>query len=227
MSMFWAIALGGVGLLLTAAVYLVWMNWNGDEMWPRIISALGIGAITLVVAVLTGLKASREDIKFSSIVVFDETTHSPPILRPDPDRAFDPAYRRISDLTTLTLDLKEAPQSPEEISTYCGELLQYKLLIDLRDIQRAGTAVGVALGAPRLHVMPSNAIVKLPDQVELQPSDFSGYDSNRFAKTQSAAFGWRIMGGLRLPSSHKSGIANIDWTRTAHNPARSTRIFYV
>ncbi len=203
MSIFWAFALAGVGLLLVAAAYLVWMNWSGDEMWPRIISALGIGAITLVVAVLTGLKPSREEIKFASVVIIDDATRRPPILRPDPDRAFDPAYQRIMDLTSLTLELNETPQSPDQISSYCAELLQYKLLSDLRDIQRAGTGVGVALGAPRLQVMPSNAIVKLPDQVELPPSDFAGYDSNRFSKTQTAAFRWEIMGGLRLPQHTK------------------------
>jgi hypothetical protein len=43
----------GVGLVgvLFAVMYLVWVNWSGD-MWPRLISAFGGGAITLMVAVL-------------------------------------------------------------------------------------------------------------------------------------------------------------------------------
>jgi len=210
MSIFWAFALAGVALLLIAAVYLVWMNWSGDEMWPRIISALGIGAITLVVAVLTGLKPSREELKFASVVPIDDETRRPPLLRPDPEKAFDPSYQRIADLASLTLEINESAQSPDQISTYCAELLQYKLLSDLRDIQRSGTGVGVALGAPRLQVMPPNAIVKLPDQVELPPSAIAGYESNRFGKTQGAHFQWEIMGGLRLPQETKVELQTLN-----------------
>src|SRR5437773_3151730 len=199
MTFFWITALTGGVFLLAASIYLVSLNWS-EEMWPRLISALGIGAITLLVAVLASLKGSREERKFTAAVVFDEATHRPPITWPDPDRAFDSDYQRMSRLTSLTLELKETPQTTGEVFTYCAELLQYKLLTDMRDIQRSGTGIGTALGASSSHVFPSQTIVKLPDEVELQPFDFPGYASNRFSKTESAVFGWqKIYGGLRVP----------------------------
>jgi len=198
MSIFWITAITSGVLLLIAAIYLVAINWS-DEMYPRLISAVGIGVITLLVAVLASLKASRQDAKFTTAVIFDESAHRPPILRPDPDHAFDPTFQRLSRLTSLTLESKDTPQNIDEVFRYCGELLQYKLLIDLRDAQREGTGVGSALGSTGLHVSPAQAIVKLPDQVEIPPSQFGQYESNRFSKTPSAAFGWETMGGLRLP----------------------------
>lgn len=45
MAFFWVVAVIGVGLLLIAAMYLVVVNWS-EEMYPRLVSAVGIGVIT-------------------------------------------------------------------------------------------------------------------------------------------------------------------------------------
>jgi hypothetical protein len=198
MSIFWITAISSGILLLIAAIYLVAVNWS-DEMYPRLISAVGIGTITLLVAVLASLKGTREDAKFPTAVILDASTRKPPILLPNPDMVFDPTFERLSQLSFFTLELNETPQNLDEVFAYCGELLQYKLLVDLRDIQRHGTGVASSVGSSTVQINPSQIIVKLPDQVEIPPSQFIGYDSNRFSKPEGAALNWEIMGGLRVP----------------------------
>jgi hypothetical protein len=195
------VALAGSALLVVAAIYLLCMNWNND-MWPRLISAIGIGSITFLVAVLSTLQSSREEIGFSSVVVFDKTDSRPPFVEGDPDRA---DVQRLQALNSLSLDVEAPPD--EQTFAFCAELLQYKLLVDLRDIQRAGSGLIMAAGRSRLHVIPAPTIVKLPDQSEVLPSQIRGYDSNRFSKTQRAALGWQI-GGLRVPRNTKVEIDN-------------------
>src|SRR4051812_40622339 len=83
MTLFWSLALLGIGCLLAATAFLIVMNWS-DEMYPRLVSALGAGAFTLLVAVLTALKGSHEENKFTTTIIFDDDAGRPPMVRPEP-----------------------------------------------------------------------------------------------------------------------------------------------
>jgi hypothetical protein len=197
MLFFWIAASIGVASLLVATVYLVAVNWS-DDMYPRVVSALGAGALTLLVTVLATLKNSREELKFTTTVLFDNSTRRLPILRPDPAHGFSITLERLNDLATATAG-QSAPQTPDEVFVFLGELLQYRLLVDLRDIQRTGTSVGVMVGSPSLEVRPAQPIVTTSDRIEVAPSEIVGYSSNRFSKSETAEFGWQTMGGVRVP----------------------------
>ncbi len=197
MTFFWIIALVGVALLIIATTYLVVVNWS-EEMYPRLVSAFGVGAVTLLVAVLATLKGSHQDMKFTTTVIFDETTHRVPIPIPSA-QGLTTTFERMSSLGWAAAEEKDTPQNLDEAFSYCGELLQHKLLKDLSDIQRQGTSVIARVGSPNMEVHPGSLIIAVPDRVEIPPSQFAGYDSNRFSKTQWAVSMWKIFGGIRAP----------------------------
>lgn len=206
MLVFWSFAVAGILSLLVATIYLIVMNWN-EDMYPRLISALGAGGFTLLVAVLTALKGSHEESKFTTTVLFDATTGRPPLLRPAPGNLPSDTAQWTNDLAVLAAGIPATPKTQDDVFAYVGELLQFRLLSDLRALQREGTGVTTTVGSPLPGIKPGSIRVRLPDQVELTLNDIRGTASNRFFGTQHASFLFNEMPKLRVPRGTAVEIA--------------------
>lgn len=196
MTWFWVVGTAGVTFLLFATTYLVATNW-GEQLYAPFFSVLLGGSITLLVAVLATLKGAREEAQFATVVVFDGASHRPLLVRPT--QALTPAIDRSNSLAMAAAEVADTPTTSDEMFVYGAELLQYKLLTDLRDLQREGVGLRQTLGSATLDIRSAPPAVRLPDEVEIPPHLFGGYDSNRFSRTKSACFGWEAFGGLRAP----------------------------
>jgi hypothetical protein len=193
-------ALIGIFLLLLSTGYLVWMNWS-EQLYGPLFSVLLAATITLLLAVLATLKSTSEESKFPTSIVFDDAIHKPPIIFPDIGST--EAINRMNALGAVASQEKSTPNTLDEIFIYCGEIIQYKLLTDIRDLGRLGTGISQSVGSNTLRILSAEPIVKLQDQIELPPSQIKGYDLNRFADTQIAKFGWEMFGGVRVPEGTK------------------------
>jgi hypothetical protein len=190
------LAAAGIACLLVVAVSLVAMNW-GEQIYPPVFSALAGGSITLLVAVFATLKGAREEAQFPTVIVFDDASRKPIVLRPAQNLTT--VLVRQNNLATSAWEVPDAPKTIDEMFTYGGELLQHRFLMDLRDIQRQGVGVGQMVGSSTLSVLSVPPIVKLPDPVDIAPALFVGYAGNRFSQTKGAVFDWETFGGLRAP----------------------------
>lgn len=201
MSLVWWLASAAVVLLVIAASRVTWLNW-GPEMRPRVISALGVAAITLLVTVLATLKPYHGVTRFTTSVLVDTKTGKVPVLIP----------QEGVDLETLPTDRAQwnndlaasanqvASPGALELPSHLGKLLQFRLLDDLRALQVVGTGVTMMVGLQAAKVTPQAARVTLPDQVELNLAGVIGLDTNPFLATEGAQFRFQEMGRLRVPA---------------------------
>jgi hypothetical protein len=134
-------ALIGILLLGLATIGLVFLNWS-DKVWNPLLSLLFVGTITTFVTVLVILKESKEEAAFTTSIVVDEDEHLPLFVFPQPQNL--ELSLRLSDLATLsrpviqdgdkTVMTVSRPTNHEETVRFCGELLQYKAILLIKEI---------------------------------------------------------------------------------------------
>jgi hypothetical protein len=174
-----AIALAGVTL------YLVFLNWN-SELGGTLLSVVLGGAVALFIAVFSQLKETSVARRFIVEIPFDTSTGFPqsPIGTPPNDAselarflwlsrlhsiAVQPHFPTIQPGQSATVDLRTKAKavSDEEMFVACSQLLQYKLLEDIRDNQAVSGARPPVVDG---HEIPSVQAPELVAAVEDYPS---------------------------------------------------------
>jgi len=196
-------AVSGCVLLLGTTITLVVLNWSEKTITP-VLSIFLIGTSTTLATVLVMLKESTVESAFTTSVVFDTAQGAPAMVTPNPNSP--KISSRLSDLVLLgrpainrdgkTVITIQKPTSLDETFTFCGELLQYQLLLTIEKLQRGGWKVRQTLGA-------STATVSKPMKLS-KIQDFPGnaflhvITSNRFSDSDMERFHWE-QGHFPLP----------------------------
>ena len=144
--------LSAVGLLGVTAL-LIYLNWN-QQLGGTLLSVFLGGTVTLFIAVFAQLKESTISEQFAVEIPFDVSTGFPPFsLEKLPARRLYWLSRLHSiavqphlpppqpgQLTTINPASIARPTTDDEMFVACSQLLQYKLLEDLRDNQSSSYA---------------------------------------------------------------------------------------
>jgi hypothetical protein len=163
------IAAGIIGffLLLAVTITLVKLNWSEKTLAP-VLSILLVGTATTLVTITVPLKKSTIESAFAASVVLDTSQGVVPFEIPR--AADDKATAQLSELAKLarpvvnsggkgTITIKY-PTTDNERFTFCTELLQYRLLHIIADLQHEGWKAGYSFGASAASV---HTPMKLPD----------------------------------------------------------------
>jgi hypothetical protein len=203
-----AIIVGGsVGfcLLLASTIALVILNWSERTLTP-VLSIVIVGTATMLAAVLVSLKQSTSEDIFTTSVVLDATQGMPAFVNPE---GSDPkVYKRLRDLITLGRPFVEKdgkptitvnkPNGDNEEFAFCGELLQYQILLTINKLQRGSWTFGMGDGV-------SFAQVSKPMKLS-RTEDYPGkiflpvVASNRFSNSSQQRFFWEH-GHFPLPKN--------------------------
>lgn len=207
------VAAGGFLLLTAATITLVVLNWSEKTLAP-VLSILLVGTTTILATVLVSLKASTIESAFTTSVVLDTNEGLPPIIIPDAsnprvsarlmefNRLGRPAVNR-DEKTTITI---QRPTNEDDRFRFTGELLQYRLLHIIGQLQRGGSKVGQMFGA-------SIAAVKKPIQISTL-EDYPGTTfldvivSNRFSNSDMERFFWEHI-HIPLPRNTKVSLVHV------------------
>lgn len=202
------LALAGIGLLLLAALVLVWINWS-QQVYMQLLSASLVGTITFLLTFVSSLKATTEQTMFATSVVEDTGSHLPVFATPGgPPSA---AMFRATELSSIARGLlaanagatptASAPSIAEgDVTRFNLELLQYLVVRELRDRQRVSwsvTQLSTASGGvsqPKVNRAP-----ELSDPLQVKgEAALRLLASNRFATSPFERFGWEHV-ALTLP----------------------------
>ncbi len=184
-----------------------------------VLSILLVGTATTLAAILVSLKETTIDSSFTSSVVLDTVEGAPPLIIPDPSSP--KVTSRLSEFNRLgrpminrdgkTVVTIQPPSTPGERFTFCGELLQYRLLHAVEELQRGGWKIGQIFGA-------STASVSRPMKMS-KMQDYPGATflpivaSNRFSKSDMERFGWEH-GHIPLPRDTNVSLLHISSSAT-------------
>lgn len=160
-------ALGGLALA-AVTLYLIILNWN-QQLGATLLSVMLGGTVTLFIAVFAQLKESTVSGQFLVDIPFDSSTGFPVWSLESPPKderalrrsiwlsalyriAVQPHSPPVAPGESVTFDLRSVarPVSPDEMFIRCSQMVQYKLLEDLRDNQ-SGSHLPIVDG----HEIPS------------------------------------------------------------------------
>lgn len=202
------LAFAGTGLLLLAAIVLVWIN-SSQQVYMQLLSASLVGTITFLLTFVSSLKATTEQTTFATSVVEDTRSHLPVFATPG--RSPSATSLRASELSSIAHGLfapspgaATAARPPSiaegDVTRFNLELLQYLVVRDLRDRQKVTwsvTQLSTASGGvsqPQVNRPPS-----LSDPIQLKGEEVLRLlRSNRFAAAPFEHFGWENI-ALILP----------------------------
>ena len=149
------IALFAVLLLCIATAILVKFNWS-EKLYSPLLSIWLAGLVTTFITVLLMSKGETFGRSFTTFIVVNAETHLPPVLLFNPSnmtglmgRLSDYlmlAQPKIQDETGSELVLFEGPRTDEDETTFYEELLQYKILMQIMDIDNPNQWVSTAVG---------------------------------------------------------------------------------
>jgi hypothetical protein len=206
-------AIGGFVLLLGATIALVVLNWSEKTLAP-VLSILLVGTATTLAAVLVSLKESTIESAFSTSIVFDTAEGAPAMVIPDPNSP--KVSSRLSELVRLgrpatnrngkTVMTIQKPTNANERFTFCGELLQYRLLRAVERLQRGGWKVGQLFGTSTAKVtkpMKLSKIQDYPGRVFLNL-----VAGNRFSDSDMERFEWEH-GHFPLPKNTAVSLIHV------------------
>lgn len=206
-------AVGGFVLLLGATIALVVLNWSEKTLAP-VLSILLVGTATTLAAVLVSLKESTIESAFATSIVFDTTEGAPAMVIPDPNSP--KISSRLSEFVSLgrpainrdgkTVMTLQKPTSVGERFTFCGELLQYRLLRSIEKLQRGGWKVGQLFGASTATVSKPMKLSKIQDY---PGKAFLGIVAgNRFSDSDMERFAWEH-GHFPLPKNTTVSLIHV------------------
>jgi hypothetical protein len=132
---------------------LVWLNW-GEKVYVPIASSLTLGTLTTFTAIFFTLKEFKINDAFVTSIIFDEQEHLPLFLIPQQSNMkFTSKQSDFSSLGRPTINQGKdtvisviRPKDFNEAVIFLGELIQYKIVKEIRDSQRGGWSVQQAFG---------------------------------------------------------------------------------
>ena len=162
-------------------------NWRDSKSFEEIFERL-----------LNDLQDDESDkvaVTFTTSVVFDEEEHLPAFIIPQIESLR--LTSRLSDLSHLGKPLSmengntvltiNKPGDFDEVTVFCGELLQYKILTDISKLQRGGWSVTQTFGTVSSEV---GNPVKTSDMVKMSQEDWlSLLSNNRFSNSDMERLG--------------------------------------
>ena len=145
----WGAAITGGVLLFCSTAVLVYFNWS-EKVFAPIYSIVLVGTATALVTVLLTVKATTAEGVLTTSIILDQAQGAPPSLFIDPDNPR--ITSRLSDYTMLGRPIRNQggravitiakPQNSDERFRFAGELLQYRIVQLINEMQRGGFAFG-------------------------------------------------------------------------------------
>jgi hypothetical protein len=191
-----AAAIVGFLLLVGTTVILVVLNWSERTLAP-VLSILVVGTATMLAAVLVGLKPSTIESAFTTSVVIDTVSGTPPFLTVDPNKP--EVMDRFSDFLRMgqpainqdgnTVITIQRPKNDGERFTFCGELIQYYLVRTIQRLQKGGWKAGMVNGVSTAKVTTPMRLSKIQDY----PGEIflSIVATNRFSNSDMEHLEWK------------------------------------
>jgi hypothetical protein len=189
---------GIVGFCLLSAftVILVVLNWSEKTLTP-VVSILVVGMATTAATVVVQLKRSTIDSMFVSSIVFD--TGRGNVVFVIPDAAGTKVNTQLQELIRLshptvkqgdkTAPSVEPPTSETERIAFCRELLQYRIVHAIRELQRGGSKSGFSYGRAVASVDPP---LMSSDSEDYDPSALLlALSANRFSNSDGEKWFWQ------------------------------------
>jgi len=207
-------AIGGFLLLLVATVILVVLNRSEKTITP-VVSIFVVGTATTLATVILSLKESTIESAFPTSVVLDSQSGMPPMIQPD--LANLKTTTRLSELFRLghpvanqngrSVTTISQPTNLDEKFSFCGELLQYRILLIINQAQRGGWSVNQ-------YVQTSSATVSKPMKLS-NLEDYPGKKflpviaTNRFFNSDMQRFEWEH-GHFPLPKKTEVSFVHVN-----------------
>lgn len=224
-------ALVGAVLVASGTVYLVYLNWGDEKLTGTLISLLLGAIVTTFVAVLSVLKSSTIESTFTSSVIFDQDERLPLLYRSDLGSSN--AALRLWDLSRFgrpkvrkgpagALELSiERPLDENAAFAFGCELLQYKVICDIRDKNRPGqTITSTVIGVGGIQTTKAYTPPKLTRVTSLSPEIcFQVVSKNRFSNSESEKEAW--MKGLILPEGTALKLVYLPESKKSGSEKRS------
>jgi hypothetical protein len=194
----WTIALGSIALFI-AALTLVCLNWSAKTITP-VASILLVGIATTLVTVGIPLKETSISSLLTTNVVLDTRSGRPPFeVTPTPPGKANEQLVELFQLSQaiVTKDGKAVPtiadpKNDAERMAFACELIQYRILRVIQELQRGRTQSGFFYGKSFATVI---APIKTSDSVDYLPAElFTAIANNRFSKSDRENIHWRHLG---------------------------------
>ena len=195
------IALTGIILLGIATLLLAKQNWN-EKLYGPLLSLAVVGIATAFVTIWLPLKETQEEVQFSTSLALVEPQHLPPMVVPD--GALTRVMERLSDLHKFSQPrrLKDGqyqvnvspPKTSEEITKYCGELLQYAFVSQFHSLQTPHHGFKSLRAADGQQYVSSAAYIpyKLSEVEKIPGSNvLVRLRSNRFSDGENFTLSWQ------------------------------------
>lgn len=193
------IAGAGIFFLVVATIWLIALNWS-DKVYGPLLSLLFVGALTTFITVYLSLKESNDEVVFTTSVVMNTEDQLPFFIIPDPKNL--KITKRFSNLSSLGRPARnndgmksiviERPINYEETSKFCGELLQYKIIRDIYDLQKRKSGMSESIGENN-RVIKTEVFVpyKLTETTIIDGKNiYQTISKNRFANSDMEQFDW-------------------------------------
>jgi hypothetical protein len=196
--LYWAIGIGCVALLLAIST-LLWLNASEKTLAP-IVSILMVGAATTLVGLVLSLKETTNNSDFAMSLVLNTQDGRPPLEVTDapPDKA-NVQLQALFELSRpmvkegdKSLPTDTTPTNDTERIAFASELIQYRLVRLLQELQLGRTSAGYSYGTSFATV---TAPIKTVDSIDLPPSKISAAVAvNRFSNSDGERFHWEKVG---------------------------------
>ncbi len=193
-NVIYAAGIAGFLLLFFVTVFLVKLNWSDKTLAP-VLSILLVGTATTLVTVAVPLKSATIDSAFAASVVLDTAQGTPPMGM----LANTKVNQQLDELTRLarlavnnggkTEITVTHPTNLNEMFAFGGELLEYRLIHVIQELQRGGWKAGYSFGAS---VATVTTPISSPDS-ELYPPQqvLAAVASNRFSNSDMERVHWQ------------------------------------
>jgi hypothetical protein len=216
--LYWAIGVGCVALLLAIST-LLWLNASEKTIAP-IVSILMVGAATTLVGLVLSLKETTNNSDFAMSVVLNTRDGRPPLEVTDaPPGKANVQLQALFELSRPAVNkdgkavfTDTAPTNDAERIAFASELIQYRLVRLVQELQRGRTSGGFSYGTSFATV---TAPIKTSDSVDLPLSEISAaLTGNRFSNSAVEKFHWEKVGfplpkgttlALQSPAADQSG----------------------
>jgi hypothetical protein len=172
-----------------------------------VVSIVRVGSATTLVAVVVPLQETPANPEFATSVVLDTRDGRPPfeITNAPPNKPnvqllnlfqiSRPAVTKDGKPTATTVD----PTNDNERVAFASELIQYRLIRLIQQLQRGGTSAGYSYGTSFATVTTA---MKTSDSVDHSPAELmTAIASNRFASGDGETFHWQKV-GFRFRRKH-------------------------
>ncbi len=208
-TLVWGAAITGFALLFCATAILVYFNWS-EKVFAPIYSILLVGTATALVTVLLTVKETTVENVFTTSIVLDSAQGGPPMINSGTNPVSQRITSRLDELFRLGRPLRNRggqavitiakPQTADERFRFAGELLQYRIVKLINEMQRGGWAFGQVRGVAFSRVAVPMRLSKV--------RDYSGHDfiamlaTNRFSNSDIEQIYWDG-GHFPLPNETK------------------------